>query len=147
VFSRRRHIYLLSTTMVIVDDPPSPPDFKSKNDLQLEHTSPPAEELPTFEESTNYLASDIDPPVPPNPYQDPPPDFSPYIASYATHSDGSIVSHDAHLNQDGTYPPWPHMKPHLSHCFHRRGIISLPSISCIYTSYIPSPYPRDSPRD
>lgn len=31
-----------------------------------------------------------------------PPTFTPYDASYFTSSDGSIISHDPHLNEDGT---------------------------------------------
>lgn len=32
-----------------------------------------------------------------------PPDFSEYQADYSTGSDGNIVSHDKHLNEDGTH--------------------------------------------
>lgn len=32
----------------------------------------------------------------------PPPDFTPYVAEYFEASDGSIISHDPHLNEDGT---------------------------------------------
>jgi len=38
-----------------------------------------------------------------DPYQDLPPNFSVYVPSYFTHSDGSVISHDAHLNEDGIY--------------------------------------------
>ena len=33
--------------------------------------------------------------------EEPPPDFAPYEAEYTTDSNGNIVSHDKHLNEDG----------------------------------------------
>lgn len=33
-----------------------------------------------------------------------PPEFSEYRAEYSTGSDGNIISHDKHLNEDGTFP-------------------------------------------
>jgi len=32
---------------------------------------------------------------------EPPPPFTPYEAEYSETDDGDIISHDAHLNQDG----------------------------------------------
>lgn len=39
--------------------------------------------------------------VPPGGEGSPPPDFAPYAAEYFEAGDGSIVSHDPHLNEDG----------------------------------------------
>lgn len=93
--------------MIVVDENPQNPDFKSKQHLLREPSSSssvPLDDLPpSFEESTAppdvfsgpYTAA------PSPPFQEPPPDFAPYIASCFTQSDGSLISHDAHLNEDG----------------------------------------------
>ncbi|KAI0094843.1 hypothetical protein BDY19DRAFT_914873 [Irpex rosettiformis] len=39
--------------------------------------------------------------VPPGGEGPPPPDFAPYVAEYFEAGDGSVVSHDPHLNEDG----------------------------------------------
>ena len=33
----------------------------------------------------------------------PPPDFAPYVADYFEDSEGAVITHDAHLNEDGMY--------------------------------------------
>jgi hypothetical protein len=94
--------------MILVEDGQQP-DFKAKDDLQLEPTgsrsaSQPLDDLPpTFEESANdnLFATEYSAAVPNPPFQDAPPDFSPYNASYFTLSNGPVISHDPHLNEDG----------------------------------------------
>lgn len=62
---------------------------------------------PTFEESTKddiILDFGDDPEVyVPRGGEEPPPSFAPYEAEFFVARDGSIVSHDPHLNDDGTY--------------------------------------------
>lgn len=64
--------------------------------------------------------------------EDPPPEFTPYEAEYELTNDGDIVSHDPHLNEDGTchndlymhrHRPSPLLKekPYIASCCPRRN--------------------------
>ncbi|KAJ3532523.1 hypothetical protein NM688_g7406 [Phlebia brevispora] len=80
-----------------VPDPSETPAGPSSSTL----SGPP----PTFEESVGDTAinlSDLSSNVfiPPG-GEEPPPAFTPYDAQYFENSDGTIVSHDPHLNEDG----------------------------------------------
>jgi hypothetical protein len=96
--------------MIVLDETNPEPDYKYKSD-EIRTTFPSSEsseQLPSFEESTSHVplgvfqTDHLEGHIAPDPpYQDPPPSFSPYVSSYFAHSDGSIVSHDAHLNEDG----------------------------------------------
>lgn len=62
---------------------------------------------PTFEESTKddiilNFGDDPETYVPPG-GEEPPPSFAPYEAEFFVARDGSIVSHDPHLNDDGAF--------------------------------------------
>lgn len=67
-----------------------------------------AQPPPSFEQSTsdavirggNFPDNDVF--VPPG-GELPPPAFTPYEATYYETSDGTVVSHDPHLNEDGVY--------------------------------------------
>lgn len=48
--------------------------------------------------------------------EDPPPEFTPYEADYEMSDDGDVVSHDPHLNEDGTS----HIAPYTY--FHRSSL-------------------------
>lgn len=125
------------------------PDFKSNNDLLLRPTnnsgdsSAPLEDLPpSFEESTAAAADVFSGPysaAPNPPFQEPPPQFTPYFGSFFTQSDGSIVSHDAHLNEDGKWQKYLHQRRHLI-SYTRRGALSFPLITIANTSRLPPPY-------
>ncbi|THH21559.1 hypothetical protein EW146_g33 [Bondarzewia mesenterica] len=79
------------------DLPPQQSTWRSQNEPG------PSVSPPTFEESTGHLLIDFDQPDPPisTGDQEPPPDFTPYDAEFFVSSDGSIISHDPHLNEDG----------------------------------------------
>jgi len=51
---------------------------------------------PTFEQSADHVVLDFSP--------DAPPQFTPYQANFFKLSNGWIISHDPHLNQDGLSP-------------------------------------------
>ena len=75
---------------------------KKQNEAQLDsselNNTAALEELPpSFEQATEDRL------LPDPPQQDPPPAFSTYTASFFTAGNGAIISHDPHLNEDGTY--------------------------------------------
>ena len=90
--------------MIIVDD---------KKDLNVAQPDPqgasgsgsqaPLGPPPPFEATQPSAYSDLDSNVyaPPG-GEDPPPEFVPYEAEYFRTDDGNVVSHDPHLNEDGT---------------------------------------------
>ena len=95
-------------------------------------TTLPSPPLPTFQEATETTAlirhdfSDSDVFVPPG-GEEPPPDFTPYEAEFFETSDGNIVSHDPHLNEDGaSHPTNPVISTHI-HVSRRRSVVSLPA--------------------
>lgn len=61
--------------------------------------------------------------------EDPPPEFTPYKAEYELTDDGDIVSHDPHLNEDGTC--------HIDLDVHRHRPSPLPKEKPSIASYYP----------
>ena len=62
--------------------------------------SAPAYEQQQSSKAGRVRAHKSDPFIPPG-GEEPPPDFTPYDAEYFKGSHGEIISHDAHLNEDG----------------------------------------------
>lgn len=91
-------------------------DFDSPNALAGPSTLPSLEAVPLLLESSGKGSEDLDakdrsfPQVlegidflVPEGGEEPPPEFTPYEAEYFATSNGDIVSHDKHLNEDGRY--------------------------------------------
>lgn len=78
----------------------------------------------------------------------PPPDFAPYAADYFETSDGSIVSHDPHLNQDGTLQ-FPHCVSPLTDLRNlccRRGSVPVPALPIACSAPAAAARPRTARR-
>ncbi|TFK57098.1 hypothetical protein OE88DRAFT_1619530 [Heliocybe sulcata] len=56
---------------------------------------------PSFEETIGHVAINIDETYVPEGGEQPPPNFTPYEAEFMISGSGVVISHDAHLNQDG----------------------------------------------
>ena len=84
--------------------------------------------------------------VPPGGEGPPPPDFAPYVAEYFEASDGSVVSHDEHLNKDGGWPPnvWKSGQTLITASFYlnRRGTLPLHSLPITDPSPTVPAHPR-----
>lgn len=63
----------------------------------------PRGEQPTSNDGSRVEFEDSNIFVPPGGEGPPPPDFTPYVADYFEAGDGSVVSHDPHLNEDGEW--------------------------------------------
>lgn len=84
--------------MIVIDDTKSAVNATAPQG-QESIVAPP----PTFEESIEHDLLDYSharhrPPV----GEDSPPGFTPYEAEFFRATNGSIISHDPHLNEDGT---------------------------------------------
>jgi hypothetical protein len=101
--------------MLIDDrDKKAPPPDEDDNDAGLgaagpsnpQSASPPPAFTSTPPPNSNVHADFADSNyfVPPG-GEGPPPEFAPYVAEYFEAGDGSIVSHDRHLNEDGKSVP------------------------------------------
>ena len=108
--------------------------------------SPP---LPTFEEANEAASlirhdfADSDVFVPPG-GEEPPPDFTPYEAEFFETSDGNVISHDPHLNEDGApqFNCFPCVSIQLRiSC--RRSTVPLPPLSICQAPNIQDSSPRD----
>lgn len=91
--------------MIIVDDKkdPSVAELDPQGASSSSSQAPPPPPPPPFEALQPFAYSDLDSNVyaPPG-GEDPPPEFVPYDAEYFRADDGTVVSHDPHLNEDGT---------------------------------------------
>lgn len=97
--SSRSSFLSLHQPPMIVENPPNKKQEEARlASLEANNTTTALEELPpSFEQATEDRL------LPEPPQQDPPPAFSPYTASFCTAGNGAIISHDSHLNEDGSY--------------------------------------------
>ena len=110
ITSNTRSSHNSSPAMIIVDDDNSkkqPPPATTPTADDGAGPSTLVAELPPFEAVAGDPAlvhnfSDTDVFVPPG-GEAPPPEFAPYEAEYFETSDGTVVSHDRHLNEDGAH--------------------------------------------
>lgn len=76
---------------------------EKQGDVFLGHSASKANHTTALDLPPSFEQATEDRLLPNPPQQDPPPAFSPYIASFYTARNGAVVSHDPHLNEDGIY--------------------------------------------
>jgi hypothetical protein len=77
-----------------------------------------------------------------------PPEFMPYEAKSFTTGDGHVVSHDPHLNEDGSSLANQHLMSHAYYYkrLNRRGTLSFPTLTRLRPSQFYFAHQRDAHR-